>query len=738
MVPPTEEYMNGFDDLMAGYKKSLATDQEIRFLEEKLAADINLGLQVVNTSSSGSSLLASEIITGKEKRGPLQSSAPKKKELPQPEPGMRYVSALNNKNLVDKLLADLDPEAIGLSHIPETKIGYFTIPRGTSEATSPKIIFFIPELEDYNPLALGKSLLEQRVALHLRSMELKDKVKYHLLENKERNAQVIFTGYSSGAILAQLTAIRLMFDTDLQLYKQCHRVVSIVFGDVRVFSDKFVRSIDANGFDHQDHLCFCSTEAFLPINVALRGPVTWVGRRLPLDLQLIAEKYVEPTPQNLNQGFILASVHPLTKFLHWNIFKQHTKDTLDAFELGRKVDKSQMLGKAIEALQNHFKIYRLANFPNIYVDCVHDPHGDELDRPVPSNRLICTVKDTVSKAEINLFFNVFWTDDVHDINQRFKEELVNLRKKEYVYEFAKIRDQSKVKAPTSGLKAKKQALGPRYKFSNWTAFFRAQVSENISPEENGAILINPFFDESTYFELDAENHTFRYNLYLSSEVLMRKLLSTESKDQLLIKILFGPVTTKLMYQEINRAKQLFRAPSSAIEEQQASLANLIAEMFKAPVQNPSLTEFVQIDETKTWGDFKITRLGSMHMTRFKTDVQLNELVEMLGEPGKAKDCSYALPAKECPKMTLLNIASPFWGRTYSYKDLYISFRGSGMGYTMQTNAKAFCEQLQGREYEKIGSAMVLEVYSSAKSYGGYLSPRYTFYVLIVQDPKNSQ
>lgn len=735
MVPPTEDYMNGFDDLMAGYKKALASDHQIRQLEEKLAADINLALQVLNTSSSSSSLMPAEAITGSRQ---LKSSGSqkKKKELPQPEPGMRYVSAVNNKALLPKLLEDLDPEAIGLSHIKDTKIGYFTVPRGTSEATSPKVIFFIPELEKYDPLALGAPLIEQRVALHRRSIEIKELVKAHLLDNNERNAQIVFTGFASGAILAQLAAIRLMFDVDLQLYKQRHRVVSIAFGDVRIFSDKFVLSVDSNGFDHQDHLCFCSTEAFLPINVALRGPVTWVGRRLEFDLKEVSEKFSEPTPINLTSGFILSSVHPLAKFLNWSVFKQHTLNTFEAFEINRKMDKSQMLGKAIEALQNHFKIYRLASFPQIYVDCIHDPHGDELDKPVPSNRLICTVKDTVTKAEIQLFFNVFWTDDVHDINGRFKDELVNMRKKEYMFEVAKIKDQSKAKAST--LKAKKSSVGPRQRFSNWTAFFRGQVSDSISPEESGAILINPFFDESAYFELDSENQTFRYSLCLSSEVLMRKLLSISSHDQLLIKILFGPVSNKLMYQHVDKAKQLFRAPSSALEEQQASLANLIAEMFKAPVSNPSLTEFVQIDEAKNWGDFQLKRLGSMHMNRFRTDIQLNELINLLGESGKAKDCSYALPSKECPKMGLLNIASPFWERMYSRNGLYIAFRGSGIGYTMQNTVKSFCEQLQGRDYDKIGSAMVLEIYSTTKSYGGYLSPRYTFYVLIVQDPKHGQ
>lgn len=728
MAPLNEEYMNGFADLMSEHLKAVQRDGSLKGKEEKLAADINLGLQVCHYSqSSGSTPSTSDVLgtSSPGKKGLKGSQEQKKKgQLPRPDAGMIYLSAVNSKAIFSKVIEDLDPHAIGLRVIPGTAIRYFTMLK-SSDSTSPKIIFFAPGIDNYEPLALGKSLAAQRLELHNKSIEVKEKIKEYMLENQEKNAQIICTGQASGAIVAQLAAMRLMYDIDLQLYKNRHRVISIVFGDVRIFSPSFISSIDAYAFDHQDHLSFCSTEAYLPMNVALHGKVNYVGKRIEFDLKSLVEK--QPTSKiDLNSAIIVQ--HPLLKFLTWDTFKLHSLPAFEAYEVGRSEDKALQVPKAIETLQKHFKQYRLASFPDIFVDCVHDKHGDVREGTIPSSRLICTVKDTNTKAEIQFYFHVYWADDVHDINEKFLSALSAARKEAYNYVQPKIKEEKK----EAGLKPRKQQAGYRYQFVNWVKFFQSQLSDSITPQEAASRLINPFFDESCYFELD--NAKFKYGLSLSSEVMIAKLLSTDESDQKLIKILFGPIDAKLMYRDLVHATHLFHAPASTLSAARTSPLNLIVSMFSTQVPRPLVSEFIHMDKEKLWGDFKLTKVQSMHMEKFSSDVPLQALIETLPKPNKSKNCSYSLPAKHCPKMTLLEIQSPFWSRVYRIGDIYVAYRGSTIGSSTQSEVNAFCDSLRGRDYDKIGSSIVLEIQSQKASYGPYL-PQYTFYMMIIQDPR---
>jgi len=761
MVSLGEEYMNGFADMMAPHVKVVLRSQELKTQEERLATEINSGLQNVQmgsgseASSQGQVVSVSETVSAKtgsngigrgqalkqsNGTGPQLGGNSKKKvsELGRPDSGMIYLSALNSKALFGALLENLDPSAITLWTLPDTRVRYFTIPK-SSENTSPKVVFLLPEQDRFDAMALGAALVEQRLAVHRAAMEIKDKVKGWLVENvqEQRNAQIIFTGYGSGAQVAQLTAIRLMFDADLQLYRSRHRCISLVFGDVRLLSPTFISSIDAHGFDHRDHLSFCSTEAFLPSNVVQHGKINFVGKRLEFGLGALLEKHVErPVSLDLESTIIIRSPpHPLVKFLTWETFKMHSLIAYELYEVAQQEDKSAQMPNAIKTLQQHFKAYRLGKFPEIFVDCLPDPHGDEMGKAVPSSRLICNIKDTSTKAELQLFFRVFWTDDVHDINERFLDSLLAARKDACSYQMTKVKSTLKLPNSTGGSLNVKSSTAPgfRYRFVNWMQFFQGQLSESVTPQEAASRLINPFFDQSAYFELDEGK--FKYSLSLSSEVLMRKLLSTNAADQKLVKTLFGPLDTKLMYRHLPEAKQLFRAPVSSLSDSQASLLSLIHDMFNTKDAEPTLGKFLRFETEQKWGDFKIRKVESMHMNAFTAGaLELKDIYKFIESPGKARDCSHHLPAKQCPKVALLEVDSPFWERMFRFGDIYVAFRGSGLSYSVPTKVNNFCSTIQGRDYETIGSVVVLEIKSQTRSFGNTMVPQYTFYLMISQDP----
>lgn len=762
MASPEDDYMNGFTDLMQVHVNLLKGSQSVSTLEEKLLGMVRTGAEQlggsctnVSSSSSSDSAMSAASASGKKASSSAAQPTPKKAKNPgqmgkweNPDPGVVFLSATHSKALIPQLILDLSPNALNLRQIKDTDIRYFTMKK-TPDTSCSKLIIFCPPLMRYNPLAIGAEQARQIVELHKAAQAVADHVKAHLIENKEKNTQVVFTGFGSASGVAQLASIKLMFDFQLQLYRNRHRVISIGFGDIRVFSSECVRKLDLYSYDHDNHLVFSSTEAFLPNNVALHEEITYVGRRVAIPLPLAVEKYQqEPVPQG-----VAFEVSPLEKYLAWQVFRDHSVAAFEAYEAALNDDRRSRIPRAIEVLQEHFNKYRIQDLVgHIYVDCEHDKFGDELE-PIKSNRLKCTVKDTNTKAAIVFYFQVYWPNDVHDINERFLGKLRRLRQDQldYVYEEAKKVSSPVLAGAEASEKKAKGAIGkkaakalqmqpavkPRYSFDAWARFFRAQQSSSISQEESFSRFINPFFDESVFFSLDGNR--FHFEMKVAAEVLMGHLLSIDARTQQLVRVLFGPLDKSLPYRALPEASKLFRAPVSDLLETSQSLTDLVHRMFsqELPAELALTSALVSLAPGQDLGDFTVNRLASCHLEKFRSTVPLTDLARKLTKP--SLNCSHGLPAKECPLVSLLKVKSPFWERMYRQGDVFFGFRGSSPFSSFDSTKAAaleFYDTIQGFDYDKIGSVALFEVVSKRYSYGNSRFVfQYTFYLIIHQDPQ---
>lgn len=753
MASPDDDYMNGFNDLMQVHVNALKGSPTVMALEEKLLGMVRTGAEqlggsCINTASASSSDSAVPSSSSSSQPTPKKAKNPgQMAKWENPEAGVVFLSATNSKPLIPQLILDLSPNSLNLRRLPGTDIRYFSIKKA-AESPSAKLVFFCPPLPRYNPLAIGTEQARQVVELHKLAQAVADHVKAHIIENKERNTQIVFTGFGSASGIAQLASIKLMFDYQLQLYRNRHRVISVGFGDIRAFSSECVRRLDHYAYDHDNHLVFSSTEAFLPNNVALHEEVTYVGRRVPIPLPLIVEKYQEAESP---------SAGPLEKYLAWQVFRDHAMSAFEAYEAALNDDRRSRIPQAIEALQEHFNRYRIQDLVgHIYVDCEHDRFGDETE-PIKSNRLKCTVKDTHTKAAIVFYFQVYWPDDVHDINERFLGRLRALRQDqlEYVYEPAAKKpaassaaaaesplhttvDEKKAKGKKAAKALQAPSVKPRHSFDAWARFFRAQQASSISQDESFSRFINPFFDDSVFFSLDGNR--FHFGMKVAAEVLMGHLLSIDARTQQLVRVLFGPLDKALPYRALPEASKLFRAPISDLQETSQSLTDLVQKMFaqdSLPAELFSASALVGLAPGQALGDFTVTRLASCHLEKFRSAVPLADLAQKLAKP--SRNCSHGLPAKQCPAVSLLKVRSPFWERMYRHGDIFFGFRGSSPFASFDTtksDALAFYETIQGFDYDKIGSVALFEIVSNKVAYGNSrFVYQYTFYLVIHQDPQ---
>ncbi len=761
-------YMVGFRDIM---KTLPMSDHVICHEIQQIVAEARLALDVISASDpSGTANLptANDISATPDRRNkcdskdgqqeltstqasqkPLTHSIGSKKLLPPPDVGILHLGAIHCKNIIPQLLKGLDHSASGLLVIPNSAIRYFSVSKA-QDTTSPKIIFYANEIDEYDPLALGKPMLEQNNMIFQKGKALKEKVKEWLLDNQEINSQIVFAGFASGAAVAQIAAIRLLFDNDLALYKTPHRVISIVFGDVRIFGSESISQLDGYGFDHRDHVVFCSTESYLPINVyrsieneqSYKGYtvaipiVDHIGRRVEFSLESIQKHNTEPSG-DLSKAATIKCGSPLCKLLSLDVYKTQVPIALDAYEHTKKFDKKSAVDDAIAALEEYFREFRLKFSPNTVIKCTYDERGDSNDFGIPSSRLTCSVQNIQTHASIQLFFNVFWTDDVHEINLKFIDQLKAHRLNANKYQYPIVRSEEKVKKT---LETKTPASrGFRYRFANWAAFFHAQIDpRQFSPVEAASRYINPFFDESVYISI--KGGKYKFGLDLASEVLMKKMLSHDANDQRLIYDLYGPINenteidSNRSYFDLKTAKMLFRAPLTGLAE--ASLCAMIGTLFNVQVPKQTVKELLSIDDsgTKQWGDFTLKRLDSFQMNHFTSEAKLPDLANVIIKANEAHDCSYALPSKECPKIALLNIPSPFWSRMYRVGDVYLGFRGYSSKRNVVSEIEEFCKELVGRRYETTGSGTILEVYTPTAFGDSFFSYKYYFYIIILQDP----
>jgi hypothetical protein len=757
MASPDDDYMNGFNDLMQVHVNALKGSPMVKALEEKLLGMVQTGadqlggsctntLQALSaaepaaappSSSSSSSSSSQPQAQAKKPRNPGQMA-----KWENPEEGVVFLSAANSRPLIPQLIQDLAPSALHLRRLPNSDIRYFSMKKA-ADSPSAKLVIFCPPLPRYNPLAIGTEQARHVVELHKLAQAVADSVKAHIVENRERNTQIIFTGFGSAAAIAQLASIKLMFDYQLQLYRNRHRVISVGFGDVRFLSAECVRRLDHHAYDHDNHLVFSATEAFLPTNVALHEETTYVGRRVPIPLPAIVEKYQEAEAP---------SASPLEKYLAWQVFRDHAASAFEAYEAVLHEDRRARIPRAIEVLQEHFNRYRIQDLvSHIYVDCEHDRIGDETE-PVRSNRLKCTVKDTHTKAAIVFFFQVYWPDDVHDINERFLGRLRALRQGELKYTFLPSAkkpaaaesplhttvDERRAKGKKAAKALQAPSVKPRHSFDAWARFFRAQQTSSISQEESFSRFINPFFEDSVFFALDGAR--FHFGMRAAPEVLMGHLLSVDARTQQLVRVLFGPLDKALPYRALPEASRLFRAPISDLQETSQSLTDLVQKMFaqeSLPAELFSASELVALAPGQDLGDFTVTRLASCHLERFRSTVSLSELAAKLAKP--SRNCSHGLPAKQCPIVSLLKVKSPFWERMYRHADIFFGFRGSSPFASFdstRTDALAFYDTIQGFDYDKIGSVALFEIVSKKAAYGNSrLFYQYTFYLILHQDPQ---
>lgn len=722
IAPFTNEFISSFLFQIEEDLKTVSQSPSLIQTERDLALTIQPCLKAFSAlEPTFDQVVSASMIVGTRLSPPSDHST-----LPPPDANMVYTAPINSIPLVERLVKEISGNMRGMKALKDTGLWYYPSAK-TSQTTSSQVVFVCPEVPGYCPLKVGQDLVAQRLMLHTVSQDVAAQVKKHMLDTKERNAQIVFSGVNSGAAVAQMAAIRLMYDPDLMLYRNRHRVISVSFGDVRVFSPEFIMVIDKDGFDHKNHIAFCSIEAFLPMNVAARSSlggadqVNWIGRRLEYNLATVKDRC------KVKAGS-MDSKEALTKYMGWGIHQELALETHRTIEEADKEPKGCQIGEALEALQDHIRTYRLRELREyIMVNCVEDVAGRNGDS-IPSTRIKCTVLDTRTKASLDLFFHTYWVEDVHDITAAFSNRLLEERLGEYKYD---------LRESTTG-------SGPDRRLMNsWILFFRAQLSGSPTAEENLSRLVNPFTDESILFGL---KNRFHYSMRLSSEVTMKHLLSTSANDQLLTKVLFGPSDFKAGYNKLDTAGVLFHAPLADPATVSPYLHEVVKTLLTQPAgPTPTIADLISIklnDTTgigkKTWGDYEITQIGSFNKAHFTSTAKLADILATL-EKDTAYDCSSALPARQCPRVSLLGIPSVFWKRVYLHGDVYISYRGSStFSNRVRTDIDQFCTNMLGRDHKLAGAGVVFELVSKNSFGASRLTPQYTFYMMIMQNPGASK
>lgn len=752
-------FMSDMEPAVSLYEKAEAVNGK----EVELMASILVGLKreghkatvvvpIVNEDSNGewkvqprkrkgkSDAVQEAVTVATEEKKSEPEEQPFVEKLQRPSHTTRFSTAMNSKDVIAAIFKS-DNVSMNRRHISGTKIDVMYLST-TITGTSSAIVFFCPQLADYNPLELGIQLNQQRGMLYDLADQVKEQVKTYLIQNQFIESQFIFTGYASAAIVAQLVALKLNFDDELRVYRDKHRILSIGFGDVSFFSEHFVRELDRHGFDHQDHLSFRSTEAFFPMNVAMNGRLNFVGRRIEFDLKQVKASYKQEA-QSVEKPMIETPL--LLKYIDLDIYEALTIAALESADSLATMDRTPLLQAAVADLEERFRELRLKNYEDLTIQCSHQPNGSERDT-LPNDRVACQISDGKTLATIELYFQIYWTNDVHDINVRFYDKLVTERKEAFKHTGSKMLSTSELSKSTTASSSStttssftssinKGGKKSRKNFANWVELFQQQLQGNLSSLEKTSKTINPFFEESCLFTIGQGN--CYYSLKLRSEVLSRSLLSRKASDQLLVRQLFGPVNPNIRYINEDLASELFRAPVAVKKSTDYLNGNLIQyleKLIEGGVKGVKGMAFMASGQIET---FQVERIESFNMDGvFNTGVQLAKIIETVKleatEP-ICHSCDHYLPARECPRAALLRIFSPFWLRVFKIDDIFFSFRGEDGSGQVEADIMNFCKEFRSCSYGDSG-AMVIYKITGEYNFGRLFAPRRAMYLMIAQDP----